>query len=398
MVERAMTVANDDTLEAMILAAQRRVILIAPGTSLRVALALVDSWRRLGPEAVTVTLDVSGEVCRLGLGEYQAVELLEKAAANLGTTLTRHEGLRIGVLISDDQTLIYSPTALSVEPPAREGKKLTPNAIRVGPPPEQLRREVGCGPEGVKERVIGLDKADKAVMNAVSEDLKKTPPRRVDLSRHLRVFSARLQFVELRLLGCMLHRKMITIPSDLVSPADESTRRLLQSKFRLIGDDEDSVWGDHIYRIKQFIVEKHLVAISGYGHVLPSHNTAAFERAIRVLRRMIERAKKRREHEIQVLIDARVHALHAVLLPGVERSPPTRWTLLFESPSQRLMRELRKLAGSARDVLDDARVELRYKGVTYETLHDQTFVNAVSAALPELGRLHDEMDVAGICG
>lgn len=393
-----MTVANDETMRAMIGEAQRRVIMIAPGVSVRVARELAGAWQRLGAQAVCVTLDVSGEVFRLGLGEFAAIKLLEATAAGLGTTLTRHEGLRIGVLICDDQTLIYAPTALSVEPAPREGKALTPNAVRVGPPPEKLQREVGAGPEGVKERVIGLDKADKAAIEVVSKDLEKTPPRRVDLSRIARVYQARVQFVELRLLGCMLGRKMITVPPHLVSPADEATRRLLQSKFRLIGGDDDSVWGDELFRIKELIMSKHLVAVPGYGHVLPVENYRRFERAVDVLKQMLERAKERCERQIQALIDARLNALHAVLLPGVERTPPVEWTLLQETPSERLMRELKKLAGNAKDLLGNARVELRYKGVTYDTLRDQGFVRIVREALPELRTLHDEMDMAVVLG
>ena len=49
-------------------------------------------------------------------------------------------------------------------------------------------------------------------------------------------------------------------------------------------------------------------------------------------------------------------------------------------------------------MLEDARVELRYKGVTYETLNDPTFIAAVKRAMPDLTVLHDEQDAAPATG
>lgn len=86
--EHAMAMANDDTLSEMIWRAQRRVIVVAPGLTTRVADTLARKWWLLQPEQVSVTLDVNPEVCRLGYGELAALQLLEKTAAERHTTLT----------------------------------------------------------------------------------------------------------------------------------------------------------------------------------------------------------------------------------------------------------------------------------------------------------------------
>lgn len=82
----AMTVADDGTLIDLITSARRRLVIIAPGLSASVAAAVAERWRALGPQAVTVTLDVDPEVCRLGLGEFGAVTRLSGTAAALHTT------------------------------------------------------------------------------------------------------------------------------------------------------------------------------------------------------------------------------------------------------------------------------------------------------------------------
>jgi hypothetical protein len=46
--------------------AQKRVVFLAPGIDEATAKAVQAAWQRLGPEAVTVILDVDAEVVRLG--------------------------------------------------------------------------------------------------------------------------------------------------------------------------------------------------------------------------------------------------------------------------------------------------------------------------------------------
>lgn len=396
MNAHSMAIANDDTLGRLINTATRRVVLVAPGVSRNLAEVLVKRWGDLGPEAVSVTLDVDPEVCRLGLGEIEAARLLRDTAQKLGTTLNRCDGVRIGVLVADDQTLIYSPTPLLVStPPKSDTASPRPNAILVGPPPADLSRDLGIGPEGNKEKVVGLDPVPLSTLTAVETEMKTNPPLPFDLTRKMMVYTSNLQFVELRLVGCMLQRRTIVIPSDIIGLADEKTQRLLESKFRLVDEKEGGMWGDNLRRLKDFIVDRYLVHLPTFGQVVRMSEKSRLETAVKALTRKVERERKQKLKEVQTAIDKRVEVLKAALLPGVLKSPPKRWKTTDEEALELLLTmELRKLAGSAADLLDEAKVELRFKGVTYDTLQDPDFINLVKTAMPDMQTLHTESVVA----
>ena len=82
--DQAITVANDESLVALIRAATRRLVVLAPGFSKPVAEAIVDAWNRLGPHVVSVIADVDAEVYRLGYGDFDALKRLEETAARFG--------------------------------------------------------------------------------------------------------------------------------------------------------------------------------------------------------------------------------------------------------------------------------------------------------------------------
>lgn len=394
----AMTVANDAALAQMITQATRRLIIVVPGMSNALAAVLADTWRRLGPENVSITLDIDAEVCRLGYGEIDAVNLLSKAAAELQTVLHTHAGLRIGVIIADDETLIFAPTPLHIEaqPTADHRAPVKPNAIRVGLPPADLERDLGAGPDGVAEKTIGLDASDQRRITQVQADLDAAPAQPFNISRLLRVYTARLVFVELRLIGCKLDRRTIDVPPDLVGLVDMKMRQLLKSKFRLVDAGETGVWGSELSRIKEFIVDRFLVHIPGFGFVLPLREKSSFKLAVKILRKMLERARHRKCEALQATINRRIELMVNALLPAVTKHRPERWPSGLSAPDAAtlLRNDLTQRAGTAHQLLGEARVELRYKGVTYETLNDPAFIRAVRKAIPGMRILHDEMQAA----
>ena len=116
----------------MIRCARRRVVVIAPGISDQVAQAIVETWRDLGPNRVQVVVDVDPEVCRMGYGQLSAFQRLNEEAERLGAQIHQQPGLRIGVVITDESTIVYAPTPLLVEAGGKELAK--PNALRIDAP------------------------------------------------------------------------------------------------------------------------------------------------------------------------------------------------------------------------------------------------------------------------
>ena len=94
---------------------------------------------------------------RLGFGDQAALETIRAASAKSLFDLREQAGVRIGVVISDDTTMVYSPVSKNIEAGSTSMEK--PNAIMLSGapqtalprPPVQTRAtryapEVGTGP------------------------------------------------------------------------------------------------------------------------------------------------------------------------------------------------------------------------------------------------------------
>ena len=67
------------------------------------------------------------EVYRLGFGDQAALETIRTASADSLFDLREQTGVRIGVVISDDTTMVYSPVSKNIEAGSISMEK--PNAI-----------------------------------------------------------------------------------------------------------------------------------------------------------------------------------------------------------------------------------------------------------------------------
>lgn len=394
---KAITIANDSTISSMIASATRRVVVLAPGVSMSIAESIVAKWNALGGESVSVVLDVDPEVYRLGYGEFKALELLEATAAKAGTLLNRQPGIRVGLVIVDDETLVYSPTPLLIE--AGPKRPETPNAIRLGAPPANVERELGQGPKGVLEQKIGLDKADKAAIQAVDNQLKKNPPQKFDVSRSVRVFNAAFEFVDLELLGTFIDRKTVSIPKHLSGIKDSRTREQLRTSYTILPSGH-KLSGEHLQKDRKLIDKRFLRTIPGYGMVVLRSQKAAFESGVEQLRKDVAKFADKIRDELQSAMDKQRESLVKAMLPTVKRTPPQDWSKSdgtkpdAETVEQFLNDDLRKAFGTAETLIKEMKVKLIFKGVTFELLSDGKFREAAREALPELKELHDEFDAA----
>jgi hypothetical protein len=125
--QRSITAANDNVLCDLIARASHRLVVLTPAVSMAVASTISAKWKQLGGNRVNVVLDLDPEVFRLGYGEFAGLKLLESTAAELGTMIQRQPGIRIGLVISDMTTLVYSPTPALIE--AGPSSPDTPNAV-----------------------------------------------------------------------------------------------------------------------------------------------------------------------------------------------------------------------------------------------------------------------------
>jgi hypothetical protein len=401
MNDSASTITNitEDHVIAAIRSSQRRLLVIAPGLSERVAVALAERWRVLGAEAVDVILDVDPEVCRLGYGEMKSVQLLQKVAGELKTGVRHQAGTRICIVIADDTTLIYSPTPLVVE-----AKPLTPthpNGICLRSVPLELAEEAKLDAEKGSEPLVGAGLVSKEVVENLISDLAENPPRKFDLTQRVQVFNAAFEFVEFKLEGCSIARKTVRLPSDLVVAArDQQTRNRVNSNFHLIDKNNRRLSGERVLNLKEFVSRKFLVNLPNYGNVVLRTNKSDFEGAVKTLIHYVERFQKRVKKELQAAIDESRKSLVEALLPAVKINPPSRSIKhIGGNPNEEAVRgwldaELAYIFGDAGQHISEMKVSVLFKGVTYESLNDPNFIETAKKHLPTLKKLHDEFDTA----
>ncbi len=394
--EHALTVADDNAIISMIRDARRRLIVVAPAVSTAVGHVIADWWSSHGASSASVILDVDPEVYRLGYGDLAALEHLERAASDLGAVLARQDGVRIGLVVADDQTLVYSPTPRLIEVGSSSPHK--PNALRLGVPPTQLERDLGQGPEGLREQVVGLDKATRAGIAEVSEDLEQNPPQRFDIARVIRVFNAVFEFVEVELKAVAVERRTISIPKHLLGVASEEVRRQYSATYRLVPPDH-KLSGKKLADAKDRIVKRYLRLIPGYGRVILRKDREPFDRKMKELRKALNEFRANLAKDLDDAAQESRQRLKAELLPRLKETPPRLWDWLGQKPTPEEVEDLldeQLEAAFERSKAGVHAMELRVvnKGVTYELLQDERFMDAVRKAIPELHDLHEEYDAA----
>ena len=228
-MSRTFTTATDDSLIALIAGAQNRLAVIAPGLTTPVARALAARMKELPTLSLTVILDADAEVYRMGYGDAEALEIIRETSINEMFDLREQTGVRIGVVISDDRTMVYAPVSRNVEAGSTTEEK--PNAIILhGGATEKLAEATGAAAGETEVGVKGMEPARVAEMAA---DLKTNPPHPFDLTRKLKVFVTEVQFIELRMPNATFSSHKIKLPPSFQKFEDESLRRDIDSSLKI---------------------------------------------------------------------------------------------------------------------------------------------------------------------
>lgn len=394
---------GDAELMQAITQARTRIVYVAAGIGGDVAKALgavLDAHKQLD---VTVVIDPDEEVCRIGYGDQEGLEVLQHLADLHHFGIRKQAGLRIGVLLVDDEVLLWAPTPQSVEaaPTAPE----QPNGLRLGRDPV-ASLEKAIAPEGT-DTVPSAGEIGKTAVTPeeVKETLKAlaaNPLIPVALSQVTRVFSSKLQFVELEVKGAKFSQTGLTVPRDQlnVDVAGE-LQGLIDTKLRAFGDLRtrpveipaftragDASLGEHgkqrsepmseadLEAVRREIERRFLYSIRGHGTLIARDQKSAFERSIDAyskqlkahaagLRKFIATQSATIVEEAVKLVEAR--ASHAAGGPRTIDTAALR---------QSLGESIRRL------VEGEPGVTKRYKDVTFEHTQNEEFRTLVRKALP----------------
>lgn len=405
---------NDAVLIDIINRVQNRLVFIAPGVRKVVAEAIATASTRLADGYINVILDVSAEVCRLGYGEIEGLKLIQESSGVRGY-LSSQEGVRIGVVIADDDTLVYSPTPLYLEAEPEVSKSPVKNPFNsldgltkvcqpvVKPNGILLKKSVpenladACSANGdYLKREIGMESVKVGEVKKAEASLAKNPPKRFDVTRQERVFSSQICFMELEVTDYRIAAKRLELPPEMFVMDDETQKRLA-SKFQVFDKEKlpnDIKYarknGEHVMLSYDYIEKlikdtrsDFLINVGKWGTVMLRSRMKEFDEQVDEIIDMLNFYKQNISEKCREIAEKSCERLADEVSDKLIKSPPPRWrNRLARGQTQEAKREIVKqlIAELFAEEIEAAinafnpKTKKIEKSVTYETFCDEEFV------------------------
>jgi len=430
---------DDAALVRLVSSAKRRIVFVAPGLTLAVANALGQRFDEIDGLDITVVLDADEDVCRIGYGEVAALQRLHALAQRQGFWLKSQPGLRVGVLLSDDQTLAWARTPRSVEAPPEseptsapsqasmldEPPPLAPNGLLLGiNPGEQLASAVAAEgtATGPADAEIGRSAITPAQVQQTVEAHLKNPPIPVDLARVTRVFSTKLQFVEIKVTRAKLSQSRLSVPNELLNAdVKGELERLLASAlfpFDALRDEPinvpafvngvaamgadgnplmEPVSESKLERQRRDLERDFVYDITGFGRLIEKDRKPDFQMRLVAyaiqLKAHSEGVRALLEQQAQQILDDAVD----LIMTRSQRAPAQAGGLVHRPDARAIREQLQR--GLERVKAEAPSLSLVFKDVTYEQTQSPEFRDKVNKALPgaarkRLGKWSDQFDAA----
>lgn len=394
---------DSERIAALIGCAERFVCYAGPGLQKAPAEAMAEVAGRLGVEMVTVALDFDERVMRMGFGDMEAVQTLRAA----GIVVCHAPGLRTALILVDDEGYLFTPTALYLEAEP-QGQQAT-NALRLST--EQVREALArlspvakaiavaqTSNEAERERFaslsveVGTEPVTEDQFNQVDQHLQEAPPVQFDLARQVRVFSAYLQYVELKLSGAAIQRQRLTIPPKILKlGASNDLERRLRTTFELI--EKGSMLSSKKLEDELNEIRKDFTRSLGKDHgrvVLKSAKPRLEERLETFRSNLVAHQKSVADHLEGHLDESRKQIINHYL-QSVLGNPPDAMLAQLPTAQPReedaqlwLDGELDRVFPKAEELIRKMQLDVRYKDATFETLNRPDFLESVKAAFPML--------------
>jgi hypothetical protein len=419
------TIVNDKTLSDAIRNTQQTLVYVAPGVTKPVVDAIGESLRGKPHLQVTAIIDLDPEVYRLGYGTEEGLRALQELAGQQHFALRQQEGLRVGLLVTDQRSLVYSPTPQLIEAGSMSEDK--PNAIiitRDAEPTAALLHACGApsigdaGTPPPQQAEIGQQPATPIAVEASLASLQEVPPKKFSVARIERVYESKIQFVELELTGYRLSAKRVNIPNDLLVGEDKTFKERLKNSFLLLQGEqritvriptfdletarpkpvqhEDSPqteeWSEStLEENRKALYDDFLINVPRFGQVIMRRNRRDFDKRINLFKAQIEAFNAAIQKELGAKLEEAVQALARTLLPRIRDRLPQRYkrVLTVSEPGDDLLlsileQDLATCFGTSTEVF---KPELRcvFKDVTYESISDERFREALGKALRDSG-------------
>lgn len=384
---RAFIALSTQSIISKIVQAKEIIVYVAPGIHKEIAESLISAIKR--NIKVEVVLDASADVCRLGYGTIDGIKLLNENAI----ILRNSSGLRIGLLVTDSEAWIFMPTPFVLEEESRDNN--SPNAIAISSDEtHHILQALAIDPsneineltdEAIKEAEIGQNLLTNKKIEEIKSDLDQNPAQKFDIVRKVRVFNSYLEYVEMSLKNCQIQRHTIVLPSELLGLVeDDKMRERVHSTVRLI-DGASELSGKHLTDKKNEILKKFTRQLGKpFGSVILRVRKEEFLKEVEKLRGEIQKYQDNIKAKLLKELEGTRDKLIDMLSPIVLEKPTNslRSQIPAEKPTidqvkRYLKAEIGYLLPKIENVIDEMKLDVNFKGITYETLNNPDFADAV---------------------
>lgn len=425
---QTFTHINDKKIVGIIRSTERYVILASPSVSIEVAKEIVEYRKRIPEGKLRIVLDVDAEPIRLGFGSPESINFLHENGVEIG----KAAGLRIGVLVADENAWVFTPTpeiilnqpdetlsnavavstdfALEMVPAVSPEIAIELNILEATVlVDEKFQSGEFCFDREIpnpKEPEIGKESASISDVVQVERSIAENPPVKFDHERHLRVYKGYFQFVDFHYIGGNVATHTITIPGDLltISQEDNDLQSRIRSTCRLIDQDNPFAKKFAAFTKKVDRLRKDYSVSLGprYGSIILRKMRPEFDAEVEALRSEMEELTKNVETDLQKAIDENRDKLVELLLPGFVKSPPKRhrsrslFEITNETAPDLIRADLEKFIPRATALIGNMQLNCDYKEMTYEMVTDKDFVALVKERFNlDLETIHSEETAAG---
>lgn len=415
---------NDEVICNRISVAERRIIFVGPGISNSIARALKKRMDEQPVLRVTFVVDPDQEACRLGYGDVEGLLFLMGNAGKGTIEIGEQKGLRIGLLVTDGECIIYTPTPRAVE---SERATEEPNGIQLsGGIIEDVVEVVGPrsksaieSPEGTLQGdpavpLLGKVPLDQEALAETLEALKKNPPVPFDLSKITRVFSSKFQFVEFEVRGAEWTERELTLSSDLLN-ADlgENAQAMFETRIKPFSNMDGIgfevpvvVEGEIAYtrerkrilkrktqadikKLWKEIKDRYLRNLPKFGWLISRAEKECFKREVACYQEILTMWVSAFREKADQDEDNLVKEIAATVKGRIDRS--TAKTKLDDAAIDQMIR-----SGLKGIRIIDPHVKLVYKNITPESISDGEFLDTLKSAFnkQELKEWYEVFDAA----
>ncbi|WP_281981364.1 hypothetical protein [Thalassorhabdomicrobium marinisediminis] len=321
------------------------------------------------------------------------MSLRRLARQETGHTPSRKHPEWWGVVISDEDTMVFAPVSKNIEAGSETAEK--PNAIMLrGSAADALTRAAGADPASeASQGEIGNTALDPARVEMMQADLERNPPVKFDITRRMNVFSSRVVYVEFEIKNFTLSRKQVPLPQDFQTVTNAELRDQITSRLRApiaqlgavkvmvgSGDNarEEMIDDKWLRKARKQIEDLYTFQTDNFGRVILKEDPEKFDAAVEEFTAIVSAyhtsIRKALDGPRETFRDNFV----SEFLPRWMASPPPYMSHWGRTPDERSLREELKLRADEvfEKMLDFAppSVRLVEKNVSPNNVEDPKFL------------------------